>query len=60
MDIISARWRDDGIGNGKTLEIFTEYDKIKRDNRVASTIVLDIIKYWILFKYCVKKLIGGS
>ena len=46
-DIVSARWRDDGIGNGRTLEIFREYDKIKRDNKVASTLVLDLIKYWI-------------
>ncbi|OUT13777.1 glycosyl transferase [Campylobacter concisus] len=58
MDIISARWRDDGIGNGKTLEIFKEYDKIKRDNKIASALVLDIIKYWILFKYGIKNLIN--
>ena len=57
-DIISARWRDDGIGNGRTLEIFKEYDKIKRDNKVASVLVLDIIKYWILFKYGIKNLIS--
>ena len=59
-DIVSARWRDDGIGNGRTLEIFKEYDKIKRDNKIASVLVLGIIKYWILFKYCVKRLIGRS
>jgi len=57
-DIVVARWRDDGLGNGKTLEIFKEYDKIKRDNKVASFLVLNGVKYWTLFKYYVKKLIG--
>lgn len=56
--IVVARWRDDGLGNGRTLEIFKEYDKIKRDNKVASTFILDGVKYWTLFKYYVKKLIN--
>jgi len=56
-DVVVARWRDDGLGNGKTLEIFKEYDKIKRDNGVASKLVLDYIKYWTLFKYYVKKMV---
>lgn len=56
-DIIVARWRADGLGNGRTLEIFKEYDKIKRDNKVASDFVLYGIKYWTLFKYYVKKII---
>ena len=56
-DIIVARWRDDGIGNGRALEIFKEYDKIKRDNKVASSLFLDFIKYWTSVKYYVKKTI---
>ncbi|MDD3342473.1 MAG: glycosyltransferase family 2 protein [Sulfurospirillaceae bacterium] len=56
-DNVVARWRADGLGNGKTLEIFTEYDKIKRDNKVANAFVLSCIKYWILFKYYVKRII---
>jgi len=56
-DIVVARWRADGLGNGRTLEIFKEYDKIKRDNKVANSLVLDFIKYWTLFKYYVKKMI---
>lgn len=55
-DTIAARWRADGIGNGRILEIFKEYDKIKRDNKVANTLLLDFIKYWTLFKYYVKKI----
>ena len=53
-DIIAARWRADGIGHSKTLEILEEYDKSKRKNRVANKIVLVFIKYWILLKYYVK------
>lgn len=56
-DIVVARWRADGLGNGRTLEIFKEYDKIKRDNKVANAFILDGVKYWTLFKYYVKKLI---
>lgn len=59
-DIIVAKWRADGLGNGRTLEIFKEYDKIKRDNKIASTLVLDCVKYWTLFKYYVKKLIKND
>lgn len=57
-DIVVARWRADGLGNGKTLEIYKEYDKIKRDNNVANNLVLDFIQDWTLFKYYVKQLIG--
>ena len=56
-DIVVARWRDDGLGNGRTLEIFKEYDKIKRDNKVSNSIILDCIKYWTLFKFYIKKII---
>ncbi len=56
-DVIVARWRDDGIGEGQTLEIFKEYDKIKRDNNVAISFVLDGVKYWTLFKYYIKKVL---
>ena len=55
-NIIVAKWRDDGLGNGRTLEIYKEYDKIKRDNKVASSLILHYIKYWTLFKYYVKSI----
>ncbi len=54
---IIANWRDDGLGNGKALEIFNEYHKIKKDNNVASSFVLQIIKYWIYFKFYVKRFV---
>jgi glycosyltransferase involved in cell wall biosynthesis len=56
-DVVAAKWRADGLGNGRTLEILKEYDKIKRNNKVASPWLLSFIKYWTLFKYFVKKLI---
>jgi glycosyltransferase involved in cell wall biosynthesis len=59
-DIIVAKWRADGLGNGRTLEIFKEYDKIKRDNKIASPLILDYVKYWTLFKYYAKKLIKND
>lgn len=59
-NVVVAKWRADGIGNGRTLEIYKEYDKIKRDNKVANGLVLDIINYWTLFKYYVKKLIKND
>ena len=35
-DVIVAKWREDGIGNGRTPEILEEYDKTKKKNKVAS------------------------
>lgn len=54
-NIVVARWRADGIGNGRTLEIFKEYDKIKRDNKITNILLLNYVKYWTLFKYYLKK-----
>ena len=59
-DVVVAKWRADGIGNDKMLDVFKEWDKIKRENKVASKFVLNIIKYIYLFKYFLKKIIGSS
>lgn len=56
-DIVVARWRADGLGNGRIPEILKEYDKIKRNNNIANTLVLSFIHYWSLLKYYIKKLI---
>jgi len=53
-NVVVARWRADGIGKGRILEVLKEYNKIKRDNNVASDVVLTVINYWILFKYHLK------
>jgi hypothetical protein len=57
--VVAARWRADGIGNGKIIEIYKEWDKIKRDNNVANNLVLDLINYWNLLKHYLKKIIGS-
>lgn len=55
-DEVVAQWRADGLGNGRFLEIFREYDKIKRDNCIASGFILSVINGWILLKYFIKRI----
>ncbi len=57
---VAARWREDGLGDGKTLEVYKEWDKIKRQNKIASNLILDLINYRNLITYNVKKIIGSS
>ena len=57
-NVVVAKWRADGFGTGRALEIFKEYDKIKRDNEIACGSILSMIKYWILLKYFIKKILG--
>lgn len=52
---VVANWRADGLGNGRTIEIFKEYDFIKRKHKVASNSLLSLIKYWALLKLNLKK-----
>lgn len=54
---IVSKWRADGIGNGRTLEILREYNKIKKKNSVTSNLLLGIINIWLLIKYQFKKTI---
>lgn len=53
-NIVVARWRDDGVGNGKILKVLNEYNKIRKDNKIANKLFLEIIHYWSIFKYFVK------
>lgn len=55
-NVIVAKWRADGLGNNRDLDIFKEYHKIKVDNKVASFPVLIGINLWTLLKYYIKKL----
>tara|TARA_B100001057_G_scaffold494535_1_gene591324 strand:+ start:1838 stop:2623 length:786 start_codon:yes stop_codon:yes gene_type:complete len=57
--VVVANWRADGLGNGKITEIYKEWDKIKRDNKVANNLVLNLVNYWNLLKHYVKKFIGS-
>ncbi|WP_196597857.1 glycosyltransferase family 2 protein [Aliivibrio fischeri] len=56
-NVVVAKWRADGLGNDRDLDIFKEYHKIKVDNKVASLTVLRCINFWTLFKYIIKKAI---
>tara|TARA_Y200000002_G_scaffold381549_1_gene395881 strand:+ start:2051 stop:2836 length:786 start_codon:yes stop_codon:yes gene_type:complete len=58
--VVSSKWREDGIGRGKTLEIYKEWHKVKRDKNVTYNFILDFINCWNIFKYYVKKLIGSN
>jgi len=57
-DVIVAQWRADGLGNGRFLEIFQEYDKIKRDHKIANRFILSLMNSWILLKYFIKRIIN--
>lgn len=57
--IVAAYWRADGLGNGRIKEIYKEWDKIKRDNKIANSLVLDCVKFWNLLKHYMKKIIGS-
>lgn len=56
--IVLAKWRADGLGNGKTMEILNEYKKIKKKNEIASSAIVDMIYIWSLCKYYVKSAWG--
>ena len=57
-NIVVSKWRDDGVGNGRILEIFKEYNHIKLKNKIAHPYYLWIINNWILLKYHLKKILG--
>lgn len=58
VDLIVSRWRADGVGQHRDLEIFREYDLIKRRNRIASGIVLTLVNLWIIAKFRIKQIIA--
>ena len=57
--VVAANWRADGLGNGRIEEIYREWDKIKRDNKIANSFVLDCVNFWNLLKHYVKRIIGS-
>ena len=58
LPIVASKWRDDGIGNQRELEIFSEYHSIKLDNQVSNRLHLEFINMWTFAKYRIKKLLG--
>lgn len=53
---VVARWRADGLGNQKELEIYKEYDLIKRKNKIEPLYYLSAVNLIILLKHFLKKL----
>ena len=58
-EVVAANWRADGLGNGRIEEIYKEWDKIKRDNKIANSLVLDCVNFWNLLKHYVKRITGS-
>ena len=58
LPIVASKWRDDGIGNQRELEIYREYHRIKLENSVSSRLHLELINLWVYAKYYIKKFIG--
>jgi len=54
-DVRFSAWREGGVGTGRMLEILNEYDQIKQKNNVAPKLTLKALKYYILFKYYLRK-----
>ncbi len=52
---VLARWRADGLGADKELEIFKEWATIKARHQIAPPLVLKAIEKWILAKFYLKK-----
>lgn len=55
QNVTLAQWRADGLGNNREIEIYGEYDFIKRKHKVAPVIILDLINLWILSKHFIKR-----
>jgi len=48
---IVSCWKEGGIGSNRFMEIFEEYNFIKKKNKVASDFTLYLVHQWILLKY---------
>lgn len=58
LPLIASKWRDDGIGNQRELEIFEEYHRIKVENNISNRLHLELINKWTFAKYYVKRILG--
>ena len=54
IPLVASKWRDDGVGNGREMEVLREYDHIKRKNMIAPNSILTCINAWIMFKFHIK------
>lgn len=60
LNQITAKWRMDGVGQGKTRDVLREYDLVKRRHRLAPGWALFIIDRWLVLKLRIKKIIYGD
>lgn len=60
-DVIISRWREGGIGTNREMEVFDEYNAIKKRHHVAPKSVLWAIDKYIRAKFlCKKTLLSGG
>ena len=57
-NIIVSKWRSDGVGNGRILDVLKEYNEIKKKNYISNNLVLNFVHFWSLFKYFFKRLLN--
>lgn len=56
-NIFISRWKEGGIGSGKTKEILKEYHQNRVENKIANKIVLHYVYFWSLFKFYTKSIL---
>lgn len=55
-NIVVSLWRADGLGEGKTIQILKEYNKIKIKNKVSNKMYLSLIYIFSLTKFYIKSI----
>jgi glycosyltransferase involved in cell wall biosynthesis len=56
-NVIFSNWRKDGLGENNELKIYREYNSIKIGHRIKPRIFLFFVNYFILVKFCLKKIL---
>jgi len=56
-DVIVAAWRDGGVGKGRILEVLEEFRKIKIKNKIAPTLIINLITLASKIKYLLDRLL---
>ena len=56
-NIFISRWKEGGIGAGKTREILREYHQNRMENKIANKMILYLVYFWSLFKFYTKTLL---
>jgi glycosyltransferase involved in cell wall biosynthesis len=59
-NVIFSNWRRDGLGENNELNIFSEYNLIKRRHSIKSKYYLFLVNYIIHLKYYIKKILVNT